>query len=289
MVYPYGPGSATDGLVRIIGTEASKLLGRTIIHENKAGAGGQLGFDTMRRSAPDGYTLSMVTSGLVIWQPLMKPSLNIELGRDYVPVALGWNSPSVLIVHPSTPFRDLKSLFDHAKANPGKLKSASAGIGTAGHLVLEILRHKYGIDIVHVPYKGAAEANTAVLSGVVEMQFSDGSARGHIDAGSVRGLAVTSEEKWGVFPELPTVSSELPGFRIGTLVGFGVAAGTPAEIVNKLNAAFNKVMGEPTLRAKIEADGGVPFIGTSEEFAQRLKDDTDYFRPIIEEAGIRLE
>ena len=289
-VYPYPAGSSSDTAWRTISQDLSKKLGQPVIHENKVGAGGRVGLDFVIKSAPDGYTLGMINNVLSVWQPLMDPRFNIEPGKDYTPIVHAIETPLMLAAKINAPFRDLKSLIAYAKANPGKLNAGSSGPGSGAHLGLALLNYQAGIDVTHVPYKGAAPALTSLLAGETDLFFADAGAKPHIDAGKLMAIAVGSGQRWSLVPGVPTLDEAgLPGFRNTSWTSVGGPAGIPADVVSRLNRAFNDVLTTPEVRAKLEAAGWAIKGGTQQEFIAVIRGDTELYRPVIRAANIKLD
>jgi len=289
LVYPYGAGSAPESGWRAIAQEASRVLGQPIVFENRTGAGGRIGFDSVRRAQPDGYTLGIVPNGVLIVQPLADPALKVEPGKDYLPVVRAVDIYQVLVAHPSMPFRDVKSLIAYAKANPGKLAYSSGGAGNQSHVGMERFKTAAGIDILHVPYKGEGAAVTDVLAGQVQLSMPSGSAKPHVDKGTLIGLATTGPRRWSLFPQLPTlIEAGLPGLTSITWMGVIAPPGTPADVVAKVNSAFNAALKAQPVHAKLEELGFTPVGSTPAEFETLVRDDLKAWEPIIRKANIKL-
>ncbi len=289
-IYPYAAGSSPDSVARAIGQEAGKRIGQTILHENRPGAGGRIGFEALMRAPADGYTVGMFTNGLGVYQPLIESKLYVEPGKDYTPVVWTIDSPQVLAIRPNAPFRDIKGLIAYAKANPGKLNGSSPGLGTGGHLGVVLMALAVGADITHVPYKGTAPAITAVMSGEVDMTLTDSGAKPLIDAGKLLGIGHGAEQRWSYFPDMPTFGEAgLIGVRMVTWLGIVAPPNMPRDVLLRLNRAYNEAINSPEVRAKIEGLGQLVKGGTPEEFAAVIRGDLKTFGPVIRSANIKLE
>ena len=290
-IYPYAAGSVLDVAWRRILEEASKHLGQPIVLDNRAGAGGRTGFSTVMNARPDGYTIGQGSNALSVIQPLIDPArFNIVAGEHYTPIALAMDINLVLVARPSAPFKTFAQLVAAAKANPGKLNAGSSGPGTATHLGLALLNRMAGIDIMHVPYKGNAPALQALMSGDIDVMFTDAAALPFVQSGRLIPLAVGTEERWAIFPAVPTIAeSGYPKFSNSSWTGIVGPKGLPPEIAGKLNAAFNAALNTPALRTRLEADGWTILGGNADAVVKRIKIDTDTYRPIIRDANITME
>jgi len=288
-IYPYAAGSNADNAWRLLGQEVGRRLGQNVVHENRPGAGGRLGLDAVMRAAPDGYTIGMFNNVLGVWQPLIDPSIAIEPGKHYTPVSLTIETPLALISNPSRPFKDVRGLIAYAKANPGKLNGSSPGPGTGGHLAIALLAAKGGVQITHVPYKGTAPATTAVVSGEVDLTFTDAASKPLIEAGKVLGLMVGSPTRWALIPQVPSaVDAGLPDFRISSWTGVVGPAGLAADVLDRLTRAFHEAANTPEVKAKLEGTGWVIRAENSAQMTQTIRADIELFRPVIREANIKL-
>ncbi|HWX82941.1 MAG TPA: tripartite tricarboxylate transporter substrate binding protein [Xanthobacteraceae bacterium] len=269
-----GPGP--DIVTRVFADVLSKDLGQPVVVELRPGAGGVIAAQTVGAAPPDGYLLLQATASYTINTALQSGSLDI--GRDFAPVALVSTIPFVLVVHPAVPAKTLGELIAFAKADPGKLNYASAGIGTPPHMAGELFKFMAGVDIVHVPYREANSGLAAVISGAVQMMFSIAStAKSQIDGGTVRGIAVTSLKPSDLVPDLPAVAqSGLPGFEVVGWNGFVAAKATPQPIIAKLNATILRALATDEVRAKLKAAGyDTAAANSPEEFAKFIAADTE--------------
>jgi tripartite-type tricarboxylate transporter receptor subunit TctC len=290
-IVPYAAGGFADIRARMIGVELAKTLGQPIVIENKPGAGGVLGTDAVAKAAPDGYTVGMGNlAPLAVNVSLMK-KLPYDPQKDLSPVILIETSPLILTAGPGLPAKNVKELIALANAKPGQIAFASSGIGGAHHLSGEMLRQMSGIDIIHIAYKGGAPAATDLLAGHVPMMFEMGyAALPSIKAGKIRALAVTSAKRLSVLPDVPTMKEAgVPGFESYNWQGLIVPAGTPREIVERLNWEVNAILSKPTARNLILSTGGEVGGGTQEAFGVLIRSETEKWAKVVKQAGIRPE
>ena len=290
IVVPFGPGGPADIYARIVGQELTGALGQQFVIENKAGAGGVIGGDVVVKAAPDGYTLLMMSNTFTINETLQanKP---YALLRDLVPVAPVNSSDLVMVVSPSVPAKTLKEFIALAKAQPGKLAYASAGPGTPYHLAGELFKTMTGTDMLHVPHKNSGEARNDVMGGHVQIMFDAVTAmKGNIDAGQVRALGTTGEQRSSVLPDVPTVSEAgVPGYETTIWLGLMAPKGTPPEIVDRLNAEITKIMAKPAIREAWAKQGAVPMTMSPAQFDAFLRRDIDKWAKVIQQAGIKVQ
>ena len=289
-IYPYPPGSNSDTAWRIITQELSRRLNVPVVFENRAGGGGRVGMEAIMKAPPDGYLFGMTNNVMIVWQPLMEAKFDIQPGRDYTPIAHGIETPLVLAASGNAPFRDLKGLIAYARANPGKLNAASSGPGSGAHLGIALLNYKAGINITHVPYKGAAPALTGLVAGEADLLFTDAGAKPYLDSGRMIGIAVGSEQRWALMPKVPTLSEAgVPGFRNTSWTSVSGPPHLPADVVSRLNRALNESMNTGDVKQKLEDAGWAIKGGTPEEFTAIIKADTELYRPVIRAANIRMD
>ena len=290
IVVPFGPGGPADIYARIVGQELGEALKQQFVIENKAGAGGTIGADIVAKAAPDGYTLLMMSNTLTTNETLLanKP---YALMRDLVAVAPVNSSDLVMVISPSVKARTLSELIALAKAQPGKLAYASAGPGTPYHLAGELFKTMTGTDILHVPHKNSGEARNDVMGGHVQIMFDAVTAmKGNIDAGQVRALGTTGEQRSTVLPDVPTVSEAgVPGYEATIWLGIMTPKGTPPEIVERLNAEITKIMAKPQIREAWAKQGAVPMTMTPAQFDAFLRRDIDKWGKVIQQAGIKVQ
>ena len=282
-------GSAPDAIARLMGQWLSERLGQPFIVENRPGAGGNLGTEAVVRAAPDGYSLLLVAIANAT-NATLYDKLNYDFLRDIAPIAGVVRIPNLLTVHPSVPAKTVSELVAYAKANPGKLNMASAGVGTAPHLSGELFKTMTGTNMVHVPYRGAAPAMTDLLGGQVQMMFpSTASSTVHVKAGKLRALGVTSATRWEMLPNVPAVGEFVPGFETSFWAGIGAPRNTPGEIIAKLNNEINAGLADSKIKAQLTDLGGVAMPMSQAEFGKFIADETDKWAKVIKFAGIKAE
>jgi tripartite-type tricarboxylate transporter receptor subunit TctC len=290
-IVPYAAGGFSDIRARKLGAELTKALGQPIVVENKGGAGGVLGTDVVAKAAPDGYTIGMGNlPPLVVNVSLMK-KLPYDPQKDLAPVILIESSPLILTAGPGLPAKSVQELIALAKEKPGQLAFASSGVGGAHHLSGEMLRHATGIDIVHVAYKGGAPAAADVVAGHVPMMFEMGyAALPSIKGGKIRALAVTSTKRLSVLPDVPTmIEAGVPGFESYNWQGVVAPAGTPREIILRLNRELNAILAQPATRELIASTGSEVGGGTPEAFGAMIRSETEKWAKVVKQAGIKPE
>ncbi|MEN9775905.1 MAG: hypothetical protein RL322_2975 [Pseudomonadota bacterium] len=289
MVVAFGPGGSTDVTARAIVPKLQDALGQRIVIENKPGAGSNIGSEYAARQPADGYSIFLGTVANAINMRLYK-KLNYDLLRDFEPVTLVSTAPAVLVVHPSVPVNNVKELIAYAKANPGKLNYASSGVGTTPHLAGEMLKNRFGLDITHVAYKGAAPALTDTIGGTAKMGFKTAlSAIPSIQAGKLKCLAVAADKRMALMPEVPTMAEAgVPDFLITSWNGLFVPTGTHPQIIAKLNAAFAQVPQVASIR-KAFADQASDVVATSPAaFRKHIEDEIKRWGSAIAAAGISI-
>jgi tripartite-type tricarboxylate transporter receptor subunit TctC len=286
IVVPFAAGGAVDTLARMVGSKMSESMGQPVIIENKPGAGGNIASDLVAKSAPDGYTILQTTNGQAI-SPSLYRTLSYDAAKDLVPVTQLVASYLVLVTTPGLPARSVKEFIELAKSKPGQLNYGSTGVGNPLHLTMEMLKRAAGIDVVPVPFRGDAPLNVALIAGQVEAAILPfATSRGNIETGKIRGLAVTNAKRTPVLPDLPTIGETVPGFESSSWQGFFVPAGTPPEIVKKIQVETAKALNSPDVRARQAASANEIVASTPEQFAEVYKADIAKFARIIEEAKI---
>lgn len=291
MVIPYAAGGFADTRMRMLGDELGKELGTTVVVENKAGAGGVIGTADIARAKPDGYTIgSGHLAPLSVNPTLMPNNVRYDVKKDLIPVILIEEAPLILSVNKKVPVQSLAELIALAKKDPGALTFGSSGVGGAHHLSGELFAQDAGIKLTHVPYKGGAPAATDLMAGHIDMMFEMGyAAMPAIQADKVHPIAVTSSQRLALLPNVPTMAeSGLPGFESYNWQGIIVPAGTPRPIVDKLNAAFNRVLQKPEVKQAFDATGGQVGGGTPEEFASFIESETEKWAHLIKSANITV-
>ena len=291
MIVPFPPGGPVDIMARIVTQGLPPILGQSVIIENRAGASGSIGAKAVAGSAPDGYTLLFGNISSLVVTPVVTNNRDFDPDKTFTAVAKTSQNYEVLVVHPNFPAKSVRELVALAKANPGQLNFGSAGIGNATHLAAELFKQRTGIDIVHVPYKGAAEAITGVMSEQVQMFFGDiGGVLPLIREGRVRALAISSEARSADLPTLPTmIESGVPGYVVLTYTGVVAPAATPPEIVGKLNAALNASLQTPEAVAALRRIGAESQPSSPQEFAAFLAAEREKWREVVRLSGIKIE
>jgi tripartite-type tricarboxylate transporter receptor subunit TctC len=289
LVVPFGAGGGTDNLARIIEPLVSKALGQALVIENRPGGGSTIGMDQVAKAAPDGYTLVMTDTSIAV-NPSLKP-LPYDTINDFAPVSLLATAPVILVAHPSVPAKTLQEFVALAKGKPGELNYASGGIGASTHLGGELLKFVAGIDVKHVPYKGTGPAMNDLIGGHVQVMFSGiSSARPHMDAGTLRALAVTGDARNTATPAVPTFAEAgLPGVTASTYWGVLAPKGTPQEIVDRLNVEFAKAVREPEVVKRIADLGYLPLGGGPADYAANIKSEIAKWAPVVKGANIKAE
>jgi tripartite-type tricarboxylate transporter receptor subunit TctC len=291
LIVPFPPGGGNDIVARAVAQELGKSLGQQFVVDNRAGAGGAVGAELAARSPADGYTLFLGGVGSHVVNPSLHPKLSYDPIRDFAPVTLIASAPSVLVVHPSLQAARLAELTALAKAHPGKLNYASNGNGSSAQLAAVLYESMAGVRMVHVPYKGVAQALVDLMSGEVQLMFGTLVAiLPHIKAGRLRALAVTGRDRSALLPEVPTLAeSGLPGYEAGSWYGILAPAGTPGAIVARLNAEINAAIRQPEVRERLAAEGAEVVGGTPEQFAAHIRGELGRTKKLVREAGLRIE
>jgi len=288
IIVPFAAGGPADVYARFLGQRLSEALGQPFVVEDRPGAGSVIGTDAVAKSAPDGYTLLMMSNAQTVNESLI-PNKPYTLLRDFAPVAPVNYSDLVLVVHPSVQANSLADLIKLAKAAPGKLNYASSGPGTPYHMAGELFKAMAGVDIVHIPYKGSSGARTDVLGGQVQMMFDAVTTMSeHAKAGQVRPLATTGKTRSSVLPNVPTMNEAgVPGYEAVIWLGIMAPKGTPPAIVAKLNAEITKIVNRPEVRAEWAKQGAVPMAMTPEDFTRYTADDIAKWERIVKISGAK--
>ncbi|MSQ18557.1 MAG: tripartite tricarboxylate transporter substrate binding protein [Betaproteobacteria bacterium] len=289
LIVPFTAGGPTDTIARLVSIKLHEIWSQPVLIEYKPGAGTVIGTDHVAKSAPDGLTIGVVVSSYSI-NPVLRKSMPFDVLKDLSGVTRLTSFPIGITAHPQVPFDDLKGLVAYARANPGKLAYATPGAGGTSHLAIELLKSIAGIDILHVPYKGSAPAQTDVMGGRVQL-MSDPlfSAMPFVRAGKMKVIAVTSARRVAGFAEFPTVAETFPGFDVGAYLGFIVPAATPRVIVKKIQVDAVRAVNLPDVRARIAELGNLVVGSTPEEFDAFVSDDMKKWAKVIRDAGIPLE
>jgi len=291
MIVPFAPGGNVDINARAVAPGLGQLLGQQVIVDNRAGAGGTIGTDTVAKSAPDGYTLLMASSSIMTNGPAVYPKLPYDIVRDFAPVGRVDVVPLVIIVHPSLPARNTRDLIAIAKAQDGKLVFANAGVGTTNHLIAELLMIRTGARMTLIPYKGSAPALIDLVAGHVYGHVDQiSSALPYIKAGRIRAIAVTTAKRAVALPAVPTLAeSGVPGFDASTVTGILAPARMPRDVVQKLNIALGQVLAQAAVKERFAAVGAEVQPSSSDELAAWIRDDLAVWVNVVKQAGIKLE
>lgn len=291
VIVPFGAGGGTDTMARVVAEGLQSALGQAFVVENRAGAGGNIGINAVARAPADGYTLLVVTSNLAI-NPLVFDNAGFDPIKDFEPIVMLGSSPVTISVNNGMKINTLQELIEYAKANPGKLSYGTCATGAPQHLAAELLSQMAGIKMVHIPYKGCAPAIPDHLSGEVPVSFSTiANLAPHLDGGRIKLLAVTGANRSSFAPDTPTVAeaANLPGYDIDVWFAMLAPAGTPRHIIDKLNAAVNEQLKRDSVKEKAAAQSYDLIGGTPEELAEKLRNDIERYRKIVETASIKAD
>jgi len=291
LVVPFTPGGSTDILARAIGQELTRAWSQSVIVDNVPGAGGAIGADKVAKAPADGYTLLMGHIGTLAVNPSLYPKLPYNPLKDFTPVAGVARVPNVLVVHPSVPAKDVRELVALAKAKPGLLNYGSGGNGSAANLATEYFKLQTGVSMVHIPYKGTVPAVTDLIGGQIQVLFTGAPAViGHVKSGQLRALAVSSPKRLDALPDLPTVAqSGYKDFEADQWYGVVAPAGTPREVISKLNVQINAALNTPELKARLSAEGAVAMPGTPEALGQLMAREITRWKPVITSGRVKAD
>ncbi|WP_353150393.1 tripartite tricarboxylate transporter substrate binding protein [Pollutimonas bauzanensis] len=283
IVVPYPPGGTTDLLARLVSMKLTKSLGQTFIVENKPGAGGQIGTLAVAKAKPDGYTLIMGTINTHGINAAMYKKLPYRTIEDFAPVIIVADTPNVMIANKDAPFKTFEEFITYSKKNPGVVSFGSTSMGGSPHMSGELLKAKAGIDMVHVPYQGGGPMLNDVIGGQIQVGFDNlPSSAGHIQAGSLRALAVTTKERWPTFKDVPTISeSGVPDYEVSAWFGILAPAGTPTHIVQKLNQSIASALTDDDVTKRLEGMGARQVKNTPQEFADRIKSEVEKWTEVV--------
>ena len=290
MIMPFPPGGPTDIVGRLVAAKLAEQIGQSVIADSRPGASGNVGLEIASKSPPDGYTI-VLSSPVIALSPLLYGKLNYDPWKDLAPIALVGAVRNVLVIHPSVPAKTLREFIEIARKNPGKLNYGSGGIGTTTHLAPELLKSLEKLNIVHVPYKGSGLALIGLASGQVDMEvLAAPAALGQIQSGRVRALAVLSPERLPDLPNVPTTREQgFANFGISVWYGMLAPAGTPREIINRLNVELTNAVTAPDMKPRLTQAGVEPMTSTPEEFGKFIQSEAARFDKVIRGAGIRGE
>jgi len=288
-VVPYPPGGTTDILARIMAQRISEKIGQQVIVENKPGAGNNIGVESVVRAAPDGYTVLLVNPANAINATLYN-NLPFDFLRDITPIAGITRVPNVMEVTTSLPAKSVQEFIAYAKANPGKVVLASSGSGTSVHLSGELFKSMAGVNLLHVPYKGAGPALIDLIAGQTHVMFDNmPSSIEHIRGGKLRALGVTTTTRSNQLPDVPAISEVVPGYEASAWFGMGAPKGTPPDVIAKLNKAMNDSLAEPATKAKLAELGGNTIPGTPAEFGAMHAMETEKWAKVVKSSGAKVE
>ena len=290
LILPFPPGGPTDIQGRAIAQKLSEQIGQSVVPENRPGAGGNLGLELAAKAPPDGYTITLAGPPLAI-SPSLYAKLNYDAMRDFAPISLVTATQNIMVVHNSVPAKSLKEFIQLARRYPGKLNFSSSGAGSSNHLASEMLKIRYKLDMVHVPYKGAALALVTLMSGDVDMGImAVPPAIPHVQSNRVRALCMLSEQRLAALPSVPTSKEAgVDDFVVPIWYGVLAPAGTPREVINRLNAELHKALASPDLKQRLAAAGIEPLTSTPEHLASYLKSEMVRYAKVIKDAGIKIE
>jgi tripartite-type tricarboxylate transporter receptor subunit TctC len=291
IVVPYPPGAGTDIVARLIGQELTASWGQAVVIDNRPGAGGTIGSQTVARARPDGYTLLMADVGPLAIAPSLYAGLPYDPAKDFAAVTQVAIVPLLLVINPAVPANNLADLIALAKSTPGKLTIASIGNGSASQVTAELFKRTAGIEAVHVPYGGASPALADLVSGQVAMMFVNAlSALPLVKAGQLRAIAITTQHRSPVMPDIPTIDEAgLPGFVSGLWYGILAPASTPSDIVGKLNAELVRILRLPDVVARLSSQGAEPIGDEPEQFAVQIRSEIAKWAPVVKAAGIHVD
>ena len=290
IVVPYPPGGFNDTLGRTLAAKFTEAWGQPSFVENKPGANTVIGVDHVAKSAPDGYTLLIVAFPFAVTPSLLK-NMPYDTVKDFAPIAWAAVSPNALVVNPGVPVKSVAELIALAKAKPGSLSYASTGNGSSNHISMELFKSLAGVDIVHIPYKGSGPAVTDLLGGQVHVMFDNApNVMPHVRAGKLRALAMSGAKRSSFAPDIPTVAEAgVPGYEVAVWFGVVAPAGTPREIVQKLNAEVLKILAMPDVRERFQSQGVEPVGSTPEQFGEHIKSQMAKWAKVVQDAGVKAE
>ena len=291
LILPFPPGGGTDVVGRLLAQKLGQALGQQVIVDNRAGAGGRIGTDLVAKSLPDGYTLLLATSSVMGTGPALYQKLPFDMPKDFAPISLVAYTAYVLVVHPSVPAKSVKDLVMLAKSKPGRLTYASSGAGGAAHLSGELFSAMAGVKMIHVAYKGSSPGMFSVVSGETDLMFSNAlPALPQVKNGRLRALGTTTLQRSALLPDVPTIAeSGLRGFEVQQNYGVLAPAGTPREIVSRLNQEVGKAMRTEDAKSRLLADGSEAMVSTPEELERMITVEIAKWSKVIKQAGIKEE
>jgi tripartite-type tricarboxylate transporter receptor subunit TctC len=291
LIVPFPPGGGADNLARAVIPRASQIIGQPIVIDNKPGAGGNVGSELVAHATPDGYTILHGTNGTHGINQFLYGRTGFDPIKDFAPVTRFTTIPAILVVYPGLPVHSVSDLLTYLRANPGKVSFASSGNGTTSHMAGELFKTMTKTDIIHVPYRGGGPALTALLSGEVQMDIDlMANLYPNVEAGKLRGLAVSTKTRVAAAPQIPTLDEAgVPGFEIAATDGIYAPAGTPRPIIDKLNAAITQALRDPEVAEHLRARGAEPSPSTPEELAQHIATELPMWQSLVKQSGAKLD
>ncbi len=290
MVVPFSPGGPVDIVARLTSQKMTGEFSQQVVVDNRAGGGGNIALEIVAKSAPDGYTLLMGANGTNAINPSLYPKLAVDPVKDLVPIGMVASSPMILVTHPSVPANSIKELIALAKARPGSINFASSGNGSTAQLSSELFKSMTGINIVHIPYKGAGPALTDLVGGQVQMMFTGiSSTLPHVKSGRLKALGVSSEKRVPILPDVPAVNEEVAGYEVATWYGMFGPVQLPKAYVVKLNQTLAKIFATPDARQRLAALGAEPVTMSPEQFAAAVRKEVAKWAKVIKESGVHPE
>jgi tripartite-type tricarboxylate transporter receptor subunit TctC len=288
-IIPYAPGGGTDVIARPLALKLGEVLAYPIVYENRSGAGGLIAGELVARATPDGYTLLVGAGNTHVFATLLYDKIPYDPVKDYAPITNFVEVPNLLVARANFAPKTIRDIVAYGKANPGKINWASSGNGAGGHLALVLFAQRVGINVVHVPYKGAGPATVAVLGGEADLLFANtGVFLSHIQAGRLRPIGAAAEKRIAVLPDMPTFAEAgYPNFISGSFYGLLAPAGTPRPIINKLNAELAKIINSPESIARLASVGAFPVANSPAQFAEYLKREVEHWGTIVKANGIK--
>ena len=290
LVVPFPPGGPTDILGRAIGAKLGELLGQPVVIDNRGGAGGGIGADNVAKSAPDGYSLLLGTTGTHTINPNLYSKLPYDPVKDFTPISLVVKYLNILVVNPNVPVKNLEELIALARQKPGEITFGSAGNGSSNHLTAEMLAAMTGAKMQHVPYKGSGPALNDVIAGQISFMFDQYSTVGpNIKAGKLRAIAIATKQRHPLLPDVPAIAETLPGFEVHPWYAIFAPSGTPRSIVDRLNTELVKVMDTPEIKGRMATLGWDPVTSTPEQLAAQIKSELLIWADVVKKSGARID